>query len=132
MYAVEPRAPPRPTGRKTFVRISLLLAGFRLFAVVAAFQLSGAAHLAGDLVEELTFGQHPDVQDDGEDDPNHECPPGCPTCHHVHMSGASLPLTTIAVPAWVPMTDGKVAVCLLADDAPSGPALPGVYRPPRA
>jgi hypothetical protein len=99
-------------------------------SAVAVFQVSGAAHLAGDLVEYVTLGQH--VVDEDENDPNHQCPPGCPTCHHVHFSGASLPATVSLPLTWVPMSEGHVAEWVRSADAPADPGLPSVFRPPKA
>lgn len=104
----------------------------RVLSALAVFQVSGAAHLTGDIVEYVTSGHH--VIDDAHDenDPNHQCPPGCPSCHHVHVSGASLPPTVALTLTWVPMSEGHVADWLPSADAPADPALPSVFRPPKA
>jgi hypothetical protein len=109
----------------------LLVAVLRAFLVVAAVQLSGAAHFASDFVEVLATGHHHDVGGTDENDPDHDCPPGCPNCHHAHPSGASLPASAAPTIA-CPLADGRAAEPLGADGAPPGPQLPSIYRPPRA
>lgn len=110
--------------------LARLVVVLRVLSAVAVFQVSGAAHLAGDLVEYVTLGHH--VVDEGENDPAHHCPPGCPTCHSVHVSGASLPTDVTPPLAWVPMNDGVVAEWLPSADVPAAPSLPSVFRPPKA
>ena len=73
-----------------------------------------------------------EVVDEAENDPNHQCPPGCPTCHHVHFSGASLPATVSLPVTWVPMSQGHVTEWMPSAYAPAGPELPSVFRPPKA
>ena len=131
--------PARPMLRRTYVRrvrlgrsLAFFLFFLRALALVAGLQVSGLAHAAGDAVAEIMVGDHPDDDDDHESDPNHECPPGCPTCHHVHFSGASLPPSVMARVDWARLADGEVTGGFYAADAPAGPALPPVYRPPRA
>lgn len=110
--------------------IARLVVLLRILSAVALFQVSGAAHLTGDLVEYITLGHH--VVDEGENDPGHQCPPGCPTCHSVHLSGASLPSGVAPSLGWVPMSEGNVAEWLPSADVPAAPSLPSVFRPPRA
>lgn len=113
-------------------RLGVLVTFIRVFVMVSVFQLSGAAHLAGDLVEFVTLGHHPDIDTEHESDPTHDCPPGCPTCHHVHYSGASLPPTVLLPVAWVPLSEGVTTEWTRSDDAPSGPPHASVFRPPRS
>jgi len=104
---------------------------FQLFALVASFQLSNVGHFASDVVQVLTVGHHHDVPDDDEDDPGHECPPGCPNCHHVHPGGASLPQYAESTPSVAPIPRRSPERWLADDDVPPGPQLPSIYRPPR-
>ena len=127
--AVAAPAQRRPLRGKT---AALLIVVLRVLSAVAVFQVSGAAHLAGDLVEYVTLGHHVVDEAEDENDPNHQCPPGCPTCHHVHFSGASLPATVSLPLTWVPMSEGRVAEWVRCADAPADPELPSVFRPPKA
>ena len=112
-------------------RRGVLVTIIRVFVMVAVFQLSGAAHLAGDLVEFVTLGPHADIDAEHESDENHDCPPGCPTCHHVHYSGASLPPTELVPVAKVALSEGAAVEWRPSTDAPTGPPHASVYRPPR-
>ena len=125
-------AEPQRRTRHLSRRVAVLLVVLRVLATVAAFQVSGAAHLAGDLVEYVTLGHHVVDEGENENDPNHHCPPGCPNCHHVHFSGASLPASVSLPVTWVPMSEGLVAEWMPSTDAPAGPELPSVFRPPKA
>lgn len=123
-------AEPQRRRRQRARTAALLVVVLQVLSVVAAFQVSGAAHLAGDLVEYVTLGHH--VVDEAENDPNHHCPPGCPTCHHVHFSGASLPATVSLPMTWAPMSEGRVAEWMPSPNAPADPELASVFRPPKA
>lgn len=107
------------------------LAVFQIFAILASFQLSSVGHFARDLAQLVTVGHHQHDDDDDESVPGHECPAGCPNCHHVHSSGAGLPGASVTsvlgpVPVAAPCRSD------VDDLAPPSPQLPSVYRPPRA
>lgn len=120
----------RPPSRRRAL-VALLVGVLRVLAMVSIFQLSGAGHLGGDLVAIITTGHHPDEGPEDENDPNHECPPGCPTCHHVHYSGASLPADVALPLTWVPLTEG-VSIEWRPGASPQRiPIHSSVYRPPR-
>jgi hypothetical protein len=110
-----------------------LLALCQLCAVVASFQLSAVGHFVSDIAQVIAVGhhQHDGDADSDEDDPGHECPPGCPNCHHVHLSGASLPPAAFAV-SFLPAAEASAPSKGVGDEAPPAPQLPSVYRPPRA
>lgn len=112
--------------------IALFVAVLRLLSVVVAFQLSEVVHFADDVFELVTTGHHADDVTEDESDPDHDCPPGCPTCHHVHFSGASLPPADDVILVWTAMTEGRARTWDPAETAPSPPPLGSVYRPPRA
>lgn len=103
----------------------------QVLAVVASFQLSAVGHFVGDLVQVLVVGHHQHDVDDDEDDPAHQCPPGCPNCHHVHASSASLPPAAVATSLLL-APEASVPGGVVDDDAQPAPPLPSVYRPPRA
>jgi len=111
--------------------MAIALVLLRAFAVLASFQLAGLGHLAGDLVEEVTLGHHHDTRDEPDDDPDQQCPPGCPNCHHAHHSAAPAPsaLPTSSSQALVVTVQPPL---LTEGRPPTGPSLPSVYRPPRA
>ena len=111
--------------------LAYAIACLRLLAVLSIFQLSGAAHLAGDAFEYALTREHHD-DDDCERENGHECPPGCPTCHQVHALNASLPPAVSVNLSWTPMTDGEVVEWLVAADAPPSLAPAPLFRPPRA
>ena len=111
--------------------IGWLVLLFRVLAVVASFQVSGAAHLLGDAVEMISLGHH-SVDDDHESDPNHRCPPGCPTCHHVHAGNVSLPVHVASPVSWVPLIEGVVTLLSYDGTAPPAPDPTSLYRPPRS
>jgi hypothetical protein len=125
----------RPTSRRLLCSVGArrtvawLVVLLRVLAVVSVFQLSGAGHLAGDAVEIITLGHH---ADDGDEHENHQCPPGCPKCHHIHASAASLPLPFEPILSWVPGVDGEVLLLSYDGNEPLAPYLSAVYRPPRA
>jgi len=117
--------------RHRFARIWLsLLVLARVLALVLGVQLSGAAHIAADVVSLVQSGvvEHDDeCPVDGACD---DCPPGCPRCHcqnHLPVvvpEAVSLQVETQARPA-VATLDVEAQVLL-------GPELPSVFRPPRA
>lgn len=111
-------------------RLGLLRTVIRILAVVSALQLAGVAHPVGDIVELVTLGSHTVDDAEHENDTNHECPPGCPTCHHVHACHASLPAAVPLMIA-VPLSEGRIAEAVPPDSAPLRPAVSAVYRPPR-
>jgi hypothetical protein len=101
-------------------------------AVVASFQLSTAGHFVSDVVQLLAAGHHHHDAGDDEDNPDHDCPPGCPNCHHVHMSGAAVPCGAVATLSGLPAAGLSSPRRPVGDDTPQGPHLPSVYRPPRS
>jgi hypothetical protein len=110
----------------------VLLVAARVLAAIVFVQLSGLGHVAGDIVEVLTIGHHHDTSNERDDDSDHPCPPGCPTCHHVHPGGASLPPEIAPAVAAIPLLDVPAVNALASSDAPRGPPRPAIYRPPRA
>jgi hypothetical protein len=101
----------------------------RIVVALLAMQLSGFDHLATDLL--IPLDAMGDETDCPNEKPGHDCPPGCPGCHCAHGG--------IAVPPSSPRTAELPMLgepCLLRmrpaeADAPSAPALPSIFRPPR-
>jgi hypothetical protein len=105
---------------------------FQILSIVASFQISTVGHFVRDFVQVLSDGRHHhEDPDQDEDDPGHECPPGCPNCRHVHLSGASVPVAPIAALSDAPPIVASAQRRSTAEDAPPGPQLPSIYRPPR-
>lgn len=132
MAQVRPRSPSGPPHPLLRRHRSCFVLLFRVVSLIVAFQVSGAAHLLGDAVEIVTLGHHPDETNSHEDDPNHQCPPGCPTCHHAHAGNASLPIQVSAPDSCVPLAEGIIVLLGYDGNAPSIPDPTSVYRPPRA
>jgi len=128
---MSPRAPSQIALVRRAPWLAYAVACLRVLALVSLFQLSGAPHLAGDAFEYALTGEHHD-DDEREQDDGHECPPGCPTCHHVHALNASLPPAIAVDLSWTPMTDGVVVEWRVADDAPASLPPSPLFRPPRA
>lgn len=64
-------------------RVTVVL--LRMLAVLFAAQFSGVVHTALDVAAALGVTQHPDDGCDGDGGAeDHECPPGCPSCHCSH------------------------------------------------
>lgn len=117
------RKRPRPS-RVEFV----LFSAFRAIVVLLAVQLSGMGHAAADL---LFLGD--DASEHGDcssEEPGRDCPPGCPTCHHANGGVGALPRqqTFFAMPEPPRET---VLFTPAEADAPRGPDLPSIFRPPK-
>jgi hypothetical protein len=117
--------------RRASARLAAFVAMFRVFTAVTLFQLSGGAHVACDVFEYLRFGDHLVEAEEQENDPSHDCPPGCPTCHHVHYSWASLPPALLPPVSWLPLGNGHLVAGLAAYETPSKRLPVSVFRPPR-
>lgn len=110
----------------------MVLVALRILVGIAAFQLSELGHLGADLAEQAGLVVHePDADDARESEPGHDCPPGCPKCHHVHAGNASLiPWLTPPAPLAAMLESVLMELPPLVE-APPGPPLPSVFRPPR-
>jgi hypothetical protein len=62
----------------------------RLLVVLFAAEFSGAVHTALDVAAALGVMEHPDDGCDS-DEQDHDCPPGCPSCHCAHGALAWTP-----------------------------------------
>lgn len=99
--------------------------------MLVAVQSSGMAHAAIDVVELYDDETHPD-HDCSNDDENHGCPPGCPSCHAACGFLAALPVdaspaiaaepTTLQVKPTRPHEDTELALGERTS----------VFRPPRS
>lgn len=112
--------------------LALFLVALRALVGIAAFQLSEIAHFGADLAADAGVLVHPpDADDDRENEPGHDCPPGCPKCHHVHSTNAALIPRMLPSGAPRTMFDGIVVDFPPVAGAPSGPPLSSLFRPPR-
>lgn len=104
----------------------------RALLVAFALQFSGAIHDLSDFVDAVVVAD--DTEHEHEqcpvDGPCNDCPPGCPNCHCAAALGSVAP---VALTATMPALLGSALPASLAGtQAPSGPDLPGLFRPPRA
>jgi hypothetical protein len=60
----------------------------RVVLCVASLQISALAHAGLDLAVVVLSQHAPDADEDCDE---HDCPPGCPSCHHAHASSTALP-----------------------------------------
>ncbi|MFO0677683.1 MAG: hypothetical protein U0169_14200 [Polyangiaceae bacterium] len=120
--------PFRHARLRGFARAALrvVVALMRVAVVLGAVNVSGFVHVASDVV---TLVAHGDSHEE-EDCDAHDCPPGCPSCHHVH-SGGALPLaaTDFVLAAFDP---GSELLPPPSSVPPPEGALRSVDRPPRA
>jgi hypothetical protein len=99
----------------------------RVCVLAGSFQLSGLAHLTSDLVAIAIDGHHPDLADDCDE---HNCPPGCPSCHHAH-SGA-VPLASLGPSLSAVLAAIEVLPHPATQSPPPERSLAPPDRPPRA
>ena len=100
----------------------------RVLGAIVALQGSGLPHFA---IDALGL---PDRDDDdcARDDANHGCPPGCPSCHDVCGTLASLPSSPVASLGPEPTVHESSVARALEDGAPPSAEIDHVYRPPRS
>jgi hypothetical protein len=96
-----------------------------LTVLLLLMQVSGVAHLAGDLA-----GIDDDCSRPCEGEPpDQDCPPFCATCSCAH--GRRIAVGSTVVEAPLPVL-GAFDVLLLANQMPSDPDPHGIFHPPRA
>lgn len=107
-----------------------LFVALRAVLVVFALQLSGAIHDISDFVEAV--GAVPDKAEHEQcpiDGPCNDCPPGCPNCHCAAALGSVAPAAPTVI---LPLVLASALPASLAEtQAPRGPDLPGLFRPPK-
>jgi hypothetical protein len=111
--------------RRALWVLSLVL---RVLFATLAVQVSSVVHV---FVELGLVGHDDHNQDCASEEPGHDCPPGCPSCHCAHGGVASLPPSclTLVLP-WGP---GDIIEMLVPYEGtvPHAPSLPSVFRPPK-
>ena len=110
--------------------MQLFLVVVRVLVALTAVQMTGFPHAVADVVIALqSDGGHHEDEDCPYDKDGRECPPGCPSCHCVHLMGALPPL---APPVLIELpTVTELGLVPYEAQAPPGLALPALYRPPR-
>jgi hypothetical protein len=102
----------------------------RLVVVLFSMHFAGVLHDAMDLVQSVATVDQPEHEQCPPDRPCEDCPPGCPNCHCAAAIG------TLAVSAPLALTprllSSSLPLSLDRTQAPAGPELPSLFRPPRA
>ncbi len=111
---------------------ALLLVVVRSLVLVLAMQFSGVVHDLSDFVEAVAAtpdqaAEHEQCPADGQ---CNDCPPGCPNCHCPAAIGSLVPAPLGAVARQTLAL--SLPASLYDTQAPPGPELPGLFRPPRA
>jgi hypothetical protein len=110
---------------------SVALLVLRALLVIFSLQFGGTIHDVTDLVEAVTAA--PDKADHEQcpvDGPCNDCPPGCPNCHCAAL-GSIAPASPVTI--LPPRVLASALPASLAEtQAPRGPDLPGLFRPPQA
>jgi hypothetical protein len=114
-------------GRRPWLILPGLL---RLMVALFSMQFSGALHDATDLVDAVLRVDEPEHEQCPPDRPCDDCPPGCPNCHCAAAGGT----LTIAAPLTLrpQVLSSSLPLSLHLTQAPAGPELPSLFRPPRA
>jgi hypothetical protein len=109
---------------------AVLLAALRALLVVFALQFSGTIHDISDFVEAVAAvpdkAEHEQCPVNG---PCDDCPPGCPNCHCAAL-GSVAPASPMAILPQQVLASALPA-SLAETQAPRGPDLPGIFRPPQ-
>jgi hypothetical protein len=109
---------------------ALLLIGLRSLLLLFALQFSSVVHDVTDFVEAIAHGpEHSEHEQCPVDGPCDDCPPGCPNCHCAAASGSLVSQPPLAVLPQVLVL--SLPDSLYQTQAPPGPELPGLFRPPR-
>ena len=105
----------------------------RLLVLTVAVQCTGFIHFADDFADALDGAAHVDEECSSGDDPSHDCPPGCPSCHGASGFLRALPpdVRDGAVALLAPQVD-VVKPWFVELGAPRLTHRSSVYRPPRS
>jgi hypothetical protein len=105
-----------------------LLALVRVVTVLFAMHFSGLIHGISDLVEAVVLADSTEHEQCPPAGPCEDCPPGCPNCH-CGVLGSLEPESPLALLARLPLAPELRQ--LEGAEAPVGPELPSLFRPPR-
>lgn len=120
------------TRRRRLSALAWLVAVVRLFVLMVAVHCTGFIHFADDFADALEGSAHVDEDCSSGDDPSHDCPPGCPSCHGARGFLQALPQAVhdAAVQVLAPQVD-VVKPWFVELGAPRQTHRSSVYRPPR-
>jgi hypothetical protein len=112
--------------------LAWFVAAMRLLVITVVVQSTGFIHFADDFADALDGNAHVDEDCSSEDDPSHDCPPGCPSCHGASGFLRALPpdVDDAAVELLAPQVD-IVKPWFVELGAPRQTHRSSVYRPPR-
>ncbi|MDB5214707.1 MAG: hypothetical protein JWO86_2634 [Myxococcaceae bacterium] len=104
----------------------------RMLALIAAVHCTGFIHFTDDFADALDGAAHVDEDCSSGDDPSHDCPPGCPSCHGASGFLTALPpdVHDAAGELLAPQVD-VVKAWFVELGAPRQTHRSSVYRPPR-
>jgi hypothetical protein len=129
-----PRAPlfRKATRRSRLSALAWLVAVMRLLVLMVAVQCTGFIHFADDFADALDGAAHIDEDCSAGDDPSHDCPPGCPSCHGASGFLRALPPVVHDAAVQVPAPHVDVVKPWFVElGAPRQTHRSSVYRPPR-
>jgi hypothetical protein len=120
------------TRRRRLSAVAWLVTAMRLLVLTVAVQCTGVIHFTDDFADALDGAAHVDEDCSSEDDPSHDCPPGCPSCHGASGFLRALPpdVHDAAVELLAPEVD-VVKPWFVELGAPRQTHRLSVYRPPR-
>lgn len=102
----------------------------RMLTLVFAVSSTGIIHAAHDVADALAGNPHADEDCSSGDDPSHDCPPGCPSCHGASGFVRALPPSVDVVALIAPPPD-LVEPWFVALRVPRQTDRSSIYRPPR-
>lgn len=120
-----------PARRRRRGPAALVMTLMRMLAVVVAVSSTGIVHAARDVADALAGNAHVDEDCSSDDDPSHDCPPGCPSCHGASGFVRALPPSVDVVYLIAPPPD-DVEPWFVELRAPRQTDRSSIYRPPRA
>lgn len=120
------RVSPRRRGA-----LALLVSAMRLLALVVAVHCTGFIHAADDFADALAGVAHEDEDCASGDEPSHDCPPGCPSCHGASGFLRALPLAARDPAVVLSPAVGDAERWFVELGAPRQTHRSTVYRPPR-
>jgi hypothetical protein len=114
--------------------LALLISVMRLLAFVVAVSFTGLLHTVDDFADALAGCVHEDEDCSSGDDPSHECPPGCPSCHGASGFVRALPpnVDTVDFVDFLSPPADEVTLWFVQLGAPRQTHRSSVYRPPRS
>ena len=103
-----------------------------MLVLMVAVHCTGFIHFADDFSDALDGAAHIDEDCSSGDDPSHDCPPGCPSCHGASGFLRALPPAVHDDAVQVPAPHVDVAKPWFVElGAPRQTHRSSVYRPPR-